>query len=111
MQLTKIIIKTSMSLICPPFVKLMEKGKIWSKYLNWHIYTVRIVINPDKRPYNISEVTLWSLDDDGNAVSHLEMDSTNEECYYFERLERVLATQVCDLKNVLLSRWWSNLSK
>lgn len=54
----------------------------------------RIVINPDKRPYNISEVTLWSLDDDGNAVSHLEMDTTNEECYYFERLERVLATQV-----------------
>ena len=41
----------------------------------------------------MSEVILWTLDD-GNTVNRLEMDNNNEECYYFERLERVLATQV-----------------
>ena len=56
---------------------------------------VSIVINPDKRPYNMSEVILWTLDD-GNTVNRLEMENNNEECYYFERLERVLATQVCE---------------
>jgi len=53
----------------------------------------RIVVNPDKRPYNMSEVILWTLDD-GNTVNTLELDNDNEECYYFERLERVLATQI-----------------
>ena len=51
------------------------------------------MINPEKRPYNMSEVILWTLDD-GNTVNRLEMENNNEECYYFERLERVLATQV-----------------
>ena len=41
----------------------------------------------------MSEVILWTLDD-GNTVNKLEMENDNEECYYFERLERVLATQV-----------------
>ena len=53
----------------------------------------RIVINPEKRPYNMSEVILWTLDS-GNTANTLEMDNDNEECYYFERLEKVLATQV-----------------
>jgi len=53
----------------------------------------RIVVNPDKRPYNMSEVILWTLDD-GNTINSLEMENDNEECYYFERLERVLATQI-----------------
>lgn len=53
----------------------------------------RIVVNPDKRPYNMSEVILWTLDD-GNTVNTLELENDNEECYYFERLERVLATQI-----------------
>ena len=41
----------------------------------------------------MSEVILWTLDD-GNTINSLEMENDNEECYYFERLERVLATQV-----------------
>lgn len=53
----------------------------------------RIVVNPDKRPYNMSEVILWTLDD-GNTINTLELENDNEECYYFERLERVLATQI-----------------
>ena len=57
------------------------------------VFFRRIVVNPDKRPYNMSEVILWTLDD-GNTINSLEMENDNEECYYFERLERVLATQV-----------------
>jgi hypothetical protein len=53
----------------------------------------RILVNPDKRPYNISEVILWTLDN-GNTINSLELDNSNSECYYFERLERVLATQL-----------------
>ena len=56
-------------------------------------FPVRIVINPEKRPYNMSEVILWTLDS-GNTANTLEMNNDNEECYYFERLEKVLATQV-----------------
>ena len=56
-------------------------------------FDVRIVINPEKRPYNMSEVILWTLDS-GNTANTLEMNNDNEECYYFERLEKVLATQV-----------------
>ena len=56
-------------------------------------YCFRIVINPEKRPYNMSEVILWTLDS-GNTANSLEMDNDNEECYYFERLQKVLATQV-----------------
>ena len=41
----------------------------------------------------MSEVILWTLDD-GNTINTLELENDNEECYYFERLERVLATQV-----------------
>ncbi len=44
----------------------------------------------------MSEVILWTLDD-GNTVNRLEMENDNEECYYFERLERVLATQVAGM--------------
>ena len=67
----------------------------------------RIVINPDKRPYNMSEVILWTLDT-GNLANTLEMENDNEECYYFERLQRVLATQVdillaCDILNNILT--------
>ena len=66
----------------------------------------RIVINPDKRPYNMSEVILWTLDT-GNTANTLEMENDNEECYYFERLQRVLATQVdillgCEISNNIL---------
>ena len=51
----------------------------------------------------MSEVILWTLDD-GNTVNRLEMENDNEECYYFERLERVLATQVAGLmRNFLLT--------
>ena len=32
----------------------------------------------------------------------LEMENDNEECYYFERLERVLATQVDTFDIVIL---------
>ena len=39
------------------------------------------------------QVILWTLDD-GNTVNSLELDLSSSECYYFERLERVLATQV-----------------
>ena len=41
----------------------------------------------------MSEVILWTLDS-GNTANTLEMNNDNEECYYFERLEKVLATQV-----------------
>ena len=41
----------------------------------------------------MSEVILWTLDD-GNTINTLELENDNEECYYFERLEKVLATQV-----------------
>ena len=51
----------------------------------------------------MSEVILWTLDD-GNTVNRLEMDNNNEECYYFERLERVLATQV-NYSNYLKGKW------
>ena len=49
----------------------------------------------------MSEVILWTLDT-GNTANTLEMENDNEECYYFERLQRVLATQVdillaCDI--------------
>ena len=46
----------------------------------------------------MSEVILWTLDD-GNTINTLELENDNEECYYFERLERVLATQVCKKEN------------
>ena len=62
-------------------------------YENSSFIIFRIVVNPDKRPYNMSEVILWTLDD-GNTINTLELENDNEECYYFERLERVLATQV-----------------
>ena len=51
----------------------------------------------------MSEVILWTLDD-GNTVNRLEMENDNEECYYFERLERVLATQVAGMMQHLLFR-------
>ena len=55
----------------------------------------------------MSEVILWTLDD-GNTVNRLEMENNNEECYYFERLQRVLATQVdillgCEISNNILT--------
>ena len=54
----------------------------------------------------MSEVILWTLDT-GNTANTLEMENDNEECYYFERLQRVLATQVdilhaCDISNNIL---------
>ena len=44
------------------------------------------------------QVILWTLDN-GNTINSLELDNSNSECYYFERLERVLATQVLVLSN------------
>ena len=44
------------------------------------------------------QVILWTLDN-GNTINSLELDNSNSECYYFERLERVLATQVLALSN------------
>ena len=41
----------------------------------------------------LMQVILWTLDN-GNTINSLELDNSNSECYYFERLERVLATQV-----------------
>lgn len=67
--------------------------EIIKKIFSVNLLIYRIIINPDKVPYNMSEVILWTLDD-GNTVSTLEMENDNEECYYFERLEKVLATQV-----------------
>ena len=75
----------------------------FAEMLTAHTFHSRIVINPEKRPYNMSEVILWTLDD-GNTVNRLEMENDNEECYYFERLERVLATQVAGMMQLLLFR-------
>lgn len=44
------------------------------------------------------QVILWTLDN-GNTINSLELDNSNSECYYFERLERVLATQVLVLSD------------
>ena len=74
--------------------------------LLWNLsatFLFRIVVNPDKRPYNMSEVILWTLDD-GNTINTLELENDNEECYYFERLERVLATQVWKQAGTVLCR-------
>ena len=69
---------------------------VWFVLSNKVYFNVRIVINPEKRPYNMSEVILWTLDS-GNTANTLEMNNDNEECYYFERLEKVLATQVVSI--------------
>ena len=45
------------------------------------------------------QVILWTLDN-GNTINSLELDNSNSECYYFERLERVLATQVTNLTSI-----------
>ena len=50
----------------------------------------------------MSEVILWTLDT-GNTANTLEMENDNEECYYFERLQRVLATQVDILLGCVIS--------
>ena len=98
---------------CLKSAKLTEKGRksshtqifveVLTANIGLTLYLHRIVINPEKRPYNMSEVILWTLDD-GNTVNRLEMENDNEECYYFERLERVLATQVTGMmQNLLLT--------
>ena len=60
-------------------------------------------INKVKTRKNV-QVILWTLDN-GNTINSLELDNSNSECYYFERLERVLATQVWifSRENVLIS--------
>ena len=45
------------------------------------------------------QVILWTLDN-GNTINSLELDNSNSECYYFEQLERVLATQVTNLTSI-----------
>ena len=93
-----------MSHIYLQLAKLTGRGRYFKRKLEtWLILIRRIVLNPDKRPYNISEVILWSLDEDVSTASssHLELDIDNEECYYFERLERVLATQVITIEDFI----------
>ena len=37
-----------------------------------HFSFARIMINPDKIPYNLSEVILWTLDD-GNTIKTMQV--------------------------------------
>ena len=80
------------------FLFFPEQQSVSFVLLNLY-FNARIVINPDKRPYNMSEVILWTLDS-GNTANTLEMNNDNEECYYFERLKTVLATQVSNIFNM-----------
>ena len=77
---------------------LSSRGRIFLEKLLPHCYcslTPCFETNKTQKTPLIwlMQVILWTLDN-GNTINSLELDNSNSECYYFERLERVLATQV-----------------